>query len=141
MSIASDMIDNLSNISETINTMVKTGTITYGALFTGVISILYIIAMWKIFNKAGEKGWKSLIPIYNIAVFYKIAGLSPWLLLLYIIPFVNAIAAVIIAIVHPIKLAKAFGKSTGFGILTIFFSTICYLILGLGNAEYVGTEK
>lgn len=32
-----------------------------------------IAAMWMIFEKAGEKGWKSLIPIYNNYMLYKIA--------------------------------------------------------------------
>ena len=27
-----------------------------------VIAVLQIIGMWKVFTKAGEKGWKSLIP-------------------------------------------------------------------------------
>lgn len=28
------------------------------------ISILMIVANWKLFTKAGEEGWKCLIPIY-----------------------------------------------------------------------------
>ena len=28
-------------------------------------SISLIISMWLIFKKLGEKGWKSIIPIYN----------------------------------------------------------------------------
>ena len=31
-----------------------------------VIYVLSVIAMWKIFTKAGKPGWASLIPIYNI---------------------------------------------------------------------------
>ena len=31
-----------------------------------IICALVLIAWWKIFEKAGEKGWKVLIPIYNI---------------------------------------------------------------------------
>ena len=27
--------------------------------------IILVIANWKIFTKAGEAGWKSIIPIYN----------------------------------------------------------------------------
>jgi len=30
-----------------------------------VLAVIMIVGLWKIFNKAGEKGWKSLIPIYN----------------------------------------------------------------------------
>ena len=40
-----------------------------------VIAVLQVIAMWKIFSKAGEAGWKSLIPIYNSVILFKISGL------------------------------------------------------------------
>ncbi len=32
--------------------------------------VLQVIAYWRIFTKAGEAGWKSLIPIYNTYVQY-----------------------------------------------------------------------
>lgn len=48
-----------------------------------VFAIFLIIAMWKIFEKAGVKGWKSLIPIYNIYCAFKIVGMSPWWILWY----------------------------------------------------------
>lgn len=34
--------------------------------------ILLIVSYWKLFNKAGEKGWKAIIPIYNDYVRYKL---------------------------------------------------------------------
>ena len=37
-----------------------------------------------------------------------------------------------------IALAKAFGKGTGFGVLTFFFAPICLAVLGFGSAEYEG---
>lgn len=40
--------------------------------------ILYVIAYWKILVKAGEKGWKALIPIYNTYMMYKIVGMKSW---------------------------------------------------------------
>lgn len=105
-----------------------------------VIYVLSVIAMWKIFTKAGKPGWASLIPIYNIVVMYQIVGLNPWLLLLYLIPFVNWIAALVLSIMLNIKLAKVFGKSTGFAIGLIFLNPIFLLILGFGDAKYVGCE-
>ena len=42
--------------------------LTIGLVWT----IIQIIAWWKIFTKAGEKGWKSIIPIYNQVILYKI---------------------------------------------------------------------
>ena len=47
---------------------------TFGLLFY----LLTVIAGWKIFEKAGEKGWKSLIPIYNSYLLYKIVGMQNW---------------------------------------------------------------
>ena len=54
-----------------------------------VIYVLSVIAMWKIFTKAGKPGWASLIPIYNIIVMYQIVGLNPLLIILLFIPFIN----------------------------------------------------
>ncbi len=56
------------------------------------IAVIQIIAMWKLYGKAGEKGWKSIIPVYNMVILFKISGLSPWLLFVYlaaIIPFME----------------------------------------------------
>ena len=33
--------------------------------------ILQVVAYWKIFTKAGEAGWKSIIPVYNTYTPYK----------------------------------------------------------------------
>lgn len=105
-----------------------------------VVYILVVIAMWKVFTKAGKPGWASLIPVYNMVVMYQIVGLNPWLLLLYLIPFVNWIAALVLSIMLNIKLAKVFGKGTGFAIGLIFLNPIFLLILGFGDAKYVGCE-
>ena len=105
-----------------------------------VVYILVVIAMWKVFTKAGKPGWASLIPVYNMVVMYQIVGLNPWLLLLYLIPVVNWIAALVLSIMQNVKLAKVFGKSTGFAIGLIFLNPIFLLILGFGDAKYVGCE-
>ena len=105
-----------------------------------VVYILVVIAMWKVFTKAGKPGWASLIPVYNMVVMYQIVGLNPWLLLLYLIPFVNWIAALVLSIMLNVKLAKVYGKNTGFAIGLIFLNPIFLLILGLGDAKYIGCE-
>ncbi len=53
--------------------------------------ILMIIAMWKIFSKAGEKGWKALIPIYNVYIYYKIAGMKNWFWWMIIVSIVAGV--------------------------------------------------
>ena len=48
-----------------------------GGLIGLVIFVIAIVAFWKVFTKAGEAGWKSIIPIYNIIILLKIVG-RPW---------------------------------------------------------------
>lgn len=38
-----------------------------------IMGILQIIATWKLYEKAGEDGWKAIIPVYNYFVMIKIA--------------------------------------------------------------------
>ena len=106
--------------------------------------VLIIVAQWKIFTKAGQEGWKAIIPIYKAVVLYKIIGLSPWLLLLYllsVVPVVGWIISVALSIVSTVKLAKAFNQSTAFIFGLLFLSPIFQMILGFGKAEYVGPEN
>ncbi|HPH88503.1 MAG TPA: DUF5684 domain-containing protein, partial [Chitinophagales bacterium] len=37
-------------------------------LFFFAFFVFFIICHWKIFTKAGQEGWKSLIPFYNAYV-------------------------------------------------------------------------
>ena len=98
-----------------------------------------IIANWKIFTKAGEAGWKSLIPIYSSVILYRIAGISPWLILLYLLvwlPVIGPLISLGLTIYLMINLANAFGKSTGFAVGLILLNTIFIMILAFGNSEY-----
>ena len=100
------------------------------------ISVLTLVAMWKLFVKAGKAGWKCLIPLYNTYCLYDIAWGNGWLFLLMFVPCVN----VVVGIMMLFKLAKAFGQGTGFGFGLLFLNTIFILILGFGSAEYVGPQ-
>ena len=103
-----------------------------------IIYFAFIIAViagwWMMFEKAGEAGWKSLIPIYNIIVLLKIVGREWWWVLLMLIPFVGLIIWIIVAL----DLAKVFGRGTGFAIGLIFLTPIFALILGFGSDTYKG---
>ena len=43
------------------------------AILSLAISVLTLVAMWKLFVKAGRAGWKCLIPFYNTYCLYDIA--------------------------------------------------------------------
>ncbi len=127
-----------------LNSDITSAIAMFGGVFVTIsliIAILQIIAMWKLFTKAGEKGWKSIIPIYNLVILFKISGISPWVICGYLtsfIPIVGIIVCLGIAIYQANGLAKSFGKDIGYTVGLIFVPFIFYLILAFGNAEYVG---
>jgi Family of unknown function (DUF5684) len=99
-----------------------------------VLALIAIIAWWKVFTKAGYPGWACLIPIYNLYILIKIAGKPGWWIVLFLIPVVNFVIAII---VH-IGVANHFGKSALFGLGLAFLPFIFYLILAFGDAQYIG---
>ena len=58
-----------------------------------VFYLLQVIAGWKIFEKAGEKGWKALIPIYSTYIFFKIVGMKNYFWGLLALSFVAGFVA------------------------------------------------
>jgi hypothetical protein len=98
------------------------------------VMVVFIVGIWKVFVKAGQPGWAVLIPIYNVYILLKIAGRPGWWLVLFLIPLVNIVIMLIVAI----DIAKAFGQSAVFGVVLLFLlSGIGYLVLGFGNYRYV----
>ena len=97
------------------------------------IAILMIVAMWKLFKKAGRPGWASIIPFYNYYVEFEIAGMNGWFFLLLLIPIVD----IVLAIILTVKLAKAFGRSAGFAVGMIFLPFVFVPILAFGKSKYV----
>ena len=102
------------------------------------VSIIMIVSMWKIFQKAGKPGWAALIPIYNTVVLFQITGINPLLLLLALIPVVGSIAIIILSFLSYIRLAQAFGKSGGFAVGLILLNVIFMPMLAFSDAEYQG---
>ncbi|MCR5624293.1 MAG: DUF5684 domain-containing protein [Lachnospiraceae bacterium] len=142
------MEDGMSKLVE----LMSSGTASTISL---AISILYIIAEWKILSKAGEPGWKALIPIYNIYMQYKISwkGSVFWGILGLIVlegiltgiggiglalSGIIGIALFIISIMSLYYLSKSFGHGVGFTLGLLLLSPIFILILGLGSSRYVG---
>lgn len=108
-----------------------------------VILIIYnIIVRWRIYKKAGKNGWSSLIPIYRDVVMYKICDVSPWVLLLVLVPIVGWFALAIINIYTKFTLAEGFKKGIGFGFGLWLLGPIFEAILAFSKkTEYVGFNK
>jgi hypothetical protein len=85
-------------------------------------------------SKADEPGIAAFIPIWNLLVLLKIVGRPWWWLILYIIPIVGLIVAIVVLY----DLAKSFGHGVGFTIGLEVLSWIFLLILWLGGSRYLG---
>ena len=80
-----------------------------------ILAIYNIIIRWRIFSKARKHAWASLIPIYRDVVMYKVCGITPWVLLLLLVPVIGWFILAIINIYSKFTLAEGFGKGIGFG--------------------------
>ncbi len=145
------------------------GTIFGMALQTAIIIglvwfILEVIAGWKIFTKAGRPGWKSLIPFLSDYVEFDlcwkgkgILGLvisvlitasyvidayisEPWPTWVMAVNTVISLNILVLSLMENRRLAKSFGKGTGFFLGLLFLGPLFRLILGFGNAEYQGPQ-
>ena len=104
-----------------------------GSFAALVIIVFEIAAVWRIFVKAGDRGWKAIIPIWNTLIVLKIVGRPWWWIFLYIIPIVWWIVYIIVYY----DLAKSFGKGVGFAVGVILLPFIFVPILGFGSSQYV----
>ena len=134
--------------------------LSVGALaVTAIGLIINLICRWRIFTKAGEKGWKSLIPVYSTYIEYtftwsKLQGILMLsaLLVSRIISFacgtegfialigsLFALYAAILALIQVHKLSLSFGHKFGFTLGLFFLNPIFMLILAFGKkSQYVG---
>jgi hypothetical protein len=114
------------------------------SLFGGVaglvglaLGVVVIVAMWKVFEKAGKPGWASLIPIYNLIVLLEIVGKPLWWIVFFFVPCLNFVGWILVSL----EVAKVFGKDVGFGIGVAFLPFIFYPMLGFGDARYMGPAR
>ena len=67
---------------------------------SGIVWVIYLLILvaiiagwWMLFEKAGEAGWKSIIPIWNVLIILKIVGREWWWIILFLIPIVGFLPA------------------------------------------------
>ena len=121
-------------MSDSAYAAAATGALVVYEVFALAITVVVLIAWWKVFVKAGKPGWAAIVPFYNMYCMFEISFGNGWLFLLCFVPCVN----VVMLIIMYVKLAQAFGKSGGFAVGLIFLSVIFLPILGFGDAKYNG---
>jgi Na+/proline symporter len=106
-------------------------------LLSVVVWLMFVAGWWKMFEKADEAGWKSIVPFYNTYTYFRIAGKSGWMFLLLLIPVVGFIVHFMVSI----DLAKSFGKGAGYGVFLLgIFPIFGAVGLGFGEDKYIGTK-
>ena len=131
--------------------------------FVAIIALffLYAIAEWQILKKAGEKGWKSLIPFYNLYISHHIVGMSHvWFIIEVIIWVIEivfeivklphpvvfwfgvavAIFTIISELIHVIKMCNCFGKGTAFKVGMALIPEVFLMIIAFGKSKYQKPE-
>lgn len=105
-----------------------------------VLIILFIyctITRCVIYKKAGKNWLAGIIPFYRQITMYKICGLSPFLMLLWLVPILGWIIMFIIGIMKRILLAENFGRGGLFGLGILILPPLFYTILAFNpNIEY-----
>lgn len=143
---------------EQVIQMIMAGLATY-LVISLIWYIIMVIANWKIFTKAGEAGWKSIIPFLNTYVLFKIAWNVKmfWIMtgtliagsvctsiagedggVLTIVGAAFSLISCVVGIIMIHKLSKSFGHGILFTLGLLFLSPLFTLILGLGSSRYIG---
>ncbi len=132
-----------------------------GVLATLVVvgTILEVIGYWKVFDKAGEKSWKSIIPVYRKYVIYKsVWGANIcwiWLAAVVIdrvisdyvsgtigmLSVVFGIVAFIIDVKMKRRMSRSFGHGVGFTIGLVLVEPLFVFILGFDKSRYLGVVE
>lgn len=97
-----------------------------------------LAGFYRLFEKAGEDGWKAFVPVYNILIHLKIIGRPAWWVVYFFIPMVNIFVAVGIII----ELWRCFGRENLLeqAVGTVFYPFyVAYLGFSPG-VKYVGTS-
>lgn len=119
-----------SSVTEQTSIFALGGT---SSLIAVAVYVVTVVALWKVFTKAGYPGWLSIIPIVNVVFLTKIAGFSGWFALLYLIPIVGFVFHIVVQL----RIGRAFGHGWVFSLfLLVFLYIIGYLVIGFSDDRY-----
>ncbi|MCL2246588.1 MAG: signal peptidase I [Lentimicrobiaceae bacterium] len=106
-------------------------------LIISIISFIgFQIGLWFVFKKAGERPWKTLVPVYNMWMWLKILSRPKWWMFLILFPFIG----VFMFFLMIWKTIRLFGKTSYLYLLPGTFFFFLYLPwLGISKKEHYTT--
>jgi signal peptidase I len=98
-----------------------------------------LVGLYKLFEKAGEAGWKALVPIYNAYICVKITGKKMSWFIMLMIPVLNVVVWLLMAN----EISKVFGKDSFWAYVgSMMVPYIYFLKLGFDkDVKYVGPHE
>lgn len=92
--------------------------------------------LWRLFEKAGEPGWKAIIPILNYIVLIKIIGKPKWWIVLIFVPLINLVIPFLLLV----EICRSYGKDgLGAQTLAMLFPYVYLPYLGFNpKVKYIG---
>lgn len=103
------------------------------------VTVISIIALWKVFKKAGKGGWEAIVPFYNLWTLLEISGINGSKMFFMFIPVAGPIILLVFMIKAAISLNQKFRKPGGFAVLLILVPVVGYCILGFNKDTYDGS--
>ena len=110
------------------------------ALVGLALSVLVLVAAYKLFEKAGVEGWKAIVPFYNLYVLtVDIAKLDViWFALLFaaFIPIIGWLIAIVASLNISYATVRRFIKDKDMHIVGTILFGIFVVIIAFGNYSY-----
>lgn len=118
-----------------------------------LLLIWSVVINWRIFKKAGQPGWKALIPVYDVITIHRIIRSSKGSLIIYGILMASCVIFYFLGMGLPTaflviyymslyyRMAKYFGKSVGFAVGCAFLWPIFGAILAFSKDPLVELDE
>lgn len=151
-----DVSDVVAKNENFLNSIIgiSIGLVVFLCIIAIAIVVFQIIAMVKVYKKAGKAGWEAIIPFYNTWVLCEITNVKKYwfffmaeataICTILGLAFLNPLAALITLAANfaiNYNLAIKFGKDpVGYGIGLTLLPVIFYAILGFGSATFTDAK-
>ncbi len=108
-----------------------------------ILSLLFFLlsaaGLWRIFEKAGHKGWEAIVPFYNFYIWLKIIKKPLWWYIFIVFPYIN-VFTLLLMVVETLKCFRKDGL--GEQALGVLFPFIFLFYLGFSPKEqYTHPDK
>ncbi|MBP5313901.1 MAG: hypothetical protein J6Y65_03140 [Eggerthellaceae bacterium] len=121
-----------------------------GGIVSAIFFILLLVGLWLMFKKMGEKGWKGIIPIYNVYVWFGRVWEKKWFWIWLAVLIVGSILAnflgflgtivnianLVMFVILCYKTSKGFGHGIPYTVFLVLCCSIAVFVLGINKDKF-----